>query len=91
VLKIRGLHILAGIAAGVLAALLGMSLGLSNTATFMFIGVAYVAVSMWTEGWVAKRRRGAAGLVDGVVHPDLGADSALPLEPDDSKREGQGG
>ena len=75
----------------VLAALFGMSVGLSNTATFMSSCVAYVAVSMWMEGRIAKRRRALGGLVEGPVHPDLPLDAAAELKPDESKREGQAG
>jgi hypothetical protein len=50
------LHIVAGIAAMGVAAVLGMVMELNNTAIFTSSCVAYVAVSMWTESRIAKRR-----------------------------------
>ena len=55
-LRFRGLHIVAGIAAMGVAAVLGMVMELNNTAIFTSSCVAYVAVSMWTESRIAKRR-----------------------------------
>ena len=40
---------MAGIAAMVLAYVLGTAMGLNNTATFMSSCVAFVAVSLWTD------------------------------------------
>lgn len=39
---------------------LGKALGLTNTAAFMASGVAFVAVSMWVDSRLARRRRAAA-------------------------------
>jgi hypothetical protein len=50
------LHIVAGIAAMGVAAVLGMIVHLNNTAIFTSSCVAYVAVSMWAEGKISKRR-----------------------------------
>jgi hypothetical protein len=55
--KFRGWHIVAGIAAMVLTGFLGTAMGLSNTATFMASCVAFVAVSLWTDSRIARRRR----------------------------------
>jgi hypothetical protein len=56
VLRFRGLHIVAGIAAMGVAAVLGMVMDLNNTAVFTSSCVAYVAVSMWTESRIARYR-----------------------------------
>lgn len=50
------MHIVAGIAAMGVAAVLGMIVHLNNTAIFTSSCVAYVAVSMWAEGKISKRR-----------------------------------
>ncbi|MBT2522222.1 hypothetical protein [Arthrobacter sp. ISL-28] len=55
-LRFRGLHIVAGIAAMGVSAVLGMIVHLNNTAIFTSSCVAYVAVSMWAEGKISKRR-----------------------------------
>lgn len=47
---------MAGIAAMGVAAVLGMIVHLNNTAIFTSSCVAYVAVSMWAEGKISKRR-----------------------------------
>ena len=47
---------MAGIAAMGVAAVLGMVMELNNTAVFTSSCVAYVAVSMWTESRIARRR-----------------------------------
>ena len=47
---------MAGIAAMGVAAVLGMVMELNNTAIFTSSCVAYVAVSMWTESRIARRR-----------------------------------
>ncbi len=51
---------MAGIAAMVLAGALGSTLGLNDTATFMASCVAFVAVALWTDSRLARRRRKAA-------------------------------
>jgi hypothetical protein len=50
----------AGIAAMVLTYVLGTAMGLNNTATFMSSCVAFVAVSLWTDSRISRRRRGTA-------------------------------
>ena len=51
---------MAGIAALVLTGVLGTAMGLNNTAAFMSSCVAFVAVSMWMDSRMARRRRDAA-------------------------------
>jgi hypothetical protein len=66
------LHIVAGIAAMGVAAILGMVMELSNTAIFTSSCVAYVAVSMWTESRIARRRsqlQGTPPAGAAVPHP----------------------
>jgi hypothetical protein len=58
--KFRGWHILAGIAAMVLTGILGTVMGLNNTAAFMAGCVAFVAVALWTDSRISRRRRAAA-------------------------------
>jgi uncharacterized membrane protein YfcA len=58
--KFRGWHIVAGIAAMVLSYVLGTAMGLNNTATFMSSCVAFVAVSLWTDSRISRRRRETA-------------------------------
>lgn len=48
---------MAGIAAMVLTGFLGTAMGLSNTATFMASCVAFVAVSLWMDSRISRRRR----------------------------------
>jgi hypothetical protein len=72
---------MAGIAAMMLAGILGTAMGLNNTATFMASGVAFVAVSLWVDSWISRRRRTARRLA-----ADAGAEPAR--DADDSNREG---
>ncbi|MET4096275.1 hypothetical protein [Arthrobacter sp. UYCu712] len=58
--KFRGWHIVAGIAAMVLTGILGTAMGLNNTATFMSSCVAFVAVSLWFDSRISRRRREVA-------------------------------
>lgn len=51
---------MAGIAVMVLTYVLGTAMGLNNTATFMSSCVAFVAVSLWTDSRISRRRREAA-------------------------------
>jgi hypothetical protein len=46
----------AGIAAMVLTGILGTVMGLNNTGTFMSSCVAFVAVSMWADSRISRRR-----------------------------------
>ncbi|MDO5877616.1 hypothetical protein MG599_20290 [Paenarthrobacter sp. SD-1] len=52
----KGWHIVAGAAAMAVAAPLGSAMGLNFVATFMFACVVFVAVAMWTESKIARRR-----------------------------------
>lgn len=58
--KFRGWHILAGIAAMVLTGILGTVMGLNYTAAFMASCVAFVAVALWTDSRISRRRRETA-------------------------------
>ncbi|MCX6498372.1 MAG: hypothetical protein NTU93_06165 [Arthrobacter sp.] len=58
--KFRGWHILAGIAALVLTGILGTAMGLNYTAAFMAGCVAFVAVALWTDSRITRRRRDIA-------------------------------
>ena len=58
--KFRGWHILAGIAAMVLTGILGTVMGLNYTAAFMASCVAFVAVALWTDSRITRRRRETA-------------------------------
>jgi hypothetical protein len=78
--KFRGWHIVAGIAAMLFAGFIGSAIGLNNTATFMASGVAFVAVSLWVDSRMSRRRRAARG-------PGAGQDTEVPLDADASKRE----
>jgi hypothetical protein len=85
----------AGIAAMVLTGILGTAMGLNNTATFMSSCVAFVAVSMWMDSRISRRRREmardetarheAAGGAARLSPPDL------TLDADGPKRDGHGG
>jgi len=70
VLRFRGLHIVAGIAAMGVAAVLGMVMELNNTAVFTSSCVAYVAVSMWTESGITKRRSQRESSPPGAETPE---------------------
>ncbi|MGO4491213.1 hypothetical protein AB4Y86_03830 [Arthrobacter sp. 2YAF22_2] len=58
--KFRGWHILAGIAALVLTGILGTAMGLNYTAAFMAGCVAFVAVALWTDSRISRRRQHGA-------------------------------
>ena len=80
-----------------LAGIFGTAVGLNNTATYLASGVAFVAVSLWVDSRIA-RRRNAAGTAgpDPDLRPDLrqdprqdlGNDAKPALDADPSKREG---
>jgi hypothetical protein len=44
----------------VLTGILGTAMGLNNTGTFMSSCVAFVAVAMWADSQISRRRREAA-------------------------------
>ncbi len=78
---------MAGIAAMLLAGIFGTAMGLNNTATYLASGVAFVAVSLWVDSRIA-RRRNAAGTAGPDLRQDLGNDAKPALDADPSKREG---
>ena len=83
----RGWHIVAGIAAMVLTGILGTAMGLNNTAAFMSSCVAFVAVSLWMDSRISRRRREAArekAREAGGPEPDR------PLGAEPPNREGRG-
>ncbi|MDQ0636271.1 hypothetical protein QFZ40_004180 [Arthrobacter pascens] len=55
--KFRGLHVVAGIAAMLVAAFLGSAMKLNNTAVVMSSSVVFVAVAMWADSALTRRRR----------------------------------
>jgi glucose-6-phosphate-specific signal transduction histidine kinase len=57
VAKFRGLHVVAGIAAMLVAAWLGSAMKLNNTAVVMSSCVVFVAVAMWVDSALTRRRR----------------------------------
>ena len=74
-----------------LAGIFGTAVGLNNTATYLASGVAFVAVSLWVDSRIA-RRRNAAGTAGPDLRQDprqdLGNDAKPALDADPSKREG---
>jgi hypothetical protein len=82
VAKFRGLHVLAGIAAMLVAAMLGSAMRLNNTAVVMSSCVVFVAVAMWTDSAISKRRRETAGLQETLTLQQAASlDQATSLEP----------
>ncbi|MDR6559597.1 hypothetical protein J2809_003977 [Arthrobacter pascens] len=79
-LRFRGLHIVAGIAAMGVAAVLGMVMELNNTAIFTSSCVVYVAVSMWTESRIARHRNREQPLGEQLVGEPLVGEQR-PREP----------
>lgn len=74
---------MAGIAAMLLAGIFGTAMGLNNTATYLASGVAFVAVSLWVDSRISRRRSAARR-----PGPDAGQDAKLALDADRPKREG---
>ncbi|SEJ57068.1 hypothetical protein SAMN04487917_107115 [Arthrobacter sp. yr096] len=74
---------MAGLAAMALAAPLGSAMGLNFVATFMFACTVFVAVAMWTESRIARRRDAA----EAASAPDASHPAADPTESDDATRE----
>jgi hypothetical protein len=82
VAKFRGLHVVAGIAAMLVAAVLGSAMGLNNTAVVMSSCVVFVAVAMWTDSAISKRRREALGVEETLTLQQAASlDQATSLEP----------
>ena len=92
---------MAGLAAMFLAYVLGSSMGLNDTATFMASGVAFVAVALWTDSHVARRRRQADRAVQArreqAAREQTGGDhtsrdaSSLTHDAESRKRDGRAG
>lgn len=82
---------MAGIAAMVLTGILGTAMGLNNTAAFMSSCVAFVAVAMWMDGRITRRRReGARETALEAARetaPDPALDPGTAIDSDASKRE----
>ncbi|MFF2242575.1 hypothetical protein ACFVTM_00130 [Arthrobacter sp. NPDC058130] len=76
---------MAGIAAMLLAGILGTAMGLNNTATYLASGVAFVAVSLWVDSRISRHRDAVRRAGTG---PEAGSDTGLALDTDSSKREG---
>ena len=74
---------MAGIAAMLLAGILGTAMGLNITATYLASGVAFVAVSLWVDSRISRRRSAARH-----PGPDASEDAKLALDADSSKPEG---
>ena len=74
---------MAGIAAMLLAGIFGTAMGLNITATYLASGVAFVAVSLWVDSRISRRRSAVR-----PPGPDAGQDAKLALDADSSKREG---
>ncbi|MCT9869924.1 hypothetical protein [Paenarthrobacter aurescens] len=79
----KGWHIVAGLAAMALAAPLGSAMGLNFVATFMFACTVFVAVAMWTESRIARRRDAA----EAAAALDASRPAVDPTESDDANRE----
>jgi hypothetical protein len=77
-----------------LAGIIGTAMGLNNTGTFMASGVAFVAVSLWVDSRISRRRSAArkggnaASSVGNDAANTPGNDTGLTLDADASKREG---
>ena len=68
---------MAGIAATALTYVLGTAMGLNNTAVFTSSCVAYVAVSMWAESRLSRRR----GTVPGPIQLQPQASDPMMRDP----------
>ncbi|MDR7160481.1 hypothetical protein [Arthrobacter sp. BE255] len=80
--KFRGLHVVAGIAAMLVAAMLGSAMRLNNTAVVMSSCVVFVAVAMWADSAISKRRREASSLSETLTLQQAASlDQATSLEP----------
>ena len=87
---------MAGLAAMFLAGVLGSSMGLNDTATFMASCVAFVAVALWTDSRLARRRRKAARVAQAGREETSGDHtspeaSSLTLDAESPKRKGRAG
>jgi len=72
----------AGIAAMIVAGMLGSAMRLNNTAVVMSSCVVFVAVAMWADSAIAKRRREAQTLQETLTLQQAASlDQATSLEP----------
>lgn len=72
----------AGIAAMLVAAMLGSAMRLNNTAVVMSSCVVFVAVAMWADSAISKRRRDALGQQETLsLQKAASLDQATSLEP----------
>jgi hypothetical protein len=80
-----------------LAGIFGTAMGLNNTATYLASGVAFVAVSLWVDSRISRRRSAAGNAGPGPgpgpgpgqdLGQDAGHDATPALDADPSKREG---
>ena len=78
---------MAGIAAMLLAGIFGTAMGLNNTATYLASGVAFVAVSLWVDSRIS-RRRSAVRDAGPAAGQGPGQDAIRALDADPSKPEG---
>ncbi len=83
----------------VLTGILGTAMGLNNTATFMSSCVAFVAVSMWMDSRISRRKRDAAreSAQEAAREPAQEAEDGvrrsgpgLAFDADSPKRDGHG-
>ena len=74
---------MAGISAMLLAGIFGTAMGLNNTATYLASGVAFVAVSLWVDSRISRRRSAVRN-----AGPVAGQAAQRPTDADPSKREG---
>ena len=84
---------MAGIAAMLLAGIFGTAMGLNITATYLASGVAFVAVSLWVDSRISRRRSAAGNAGPGPgpgqdLGQDAGHDATPALDADPTKREG---
>lgn len=71
----------AGIAAMLVAAMLGSAMRLNNTAVVMSSCVVFVAVAMWADSAISKRRRAAMGIQETLTLQQAASlDQATSLE-----------
>jgi len=85
----------AGLAAMLLAGIIGTAMGLNNTGTFMASGVAFVAVSLWVDSRISRRRsasrKGGNAAGSSAANNSgsaAGKEAGLTLDADAPKREG---
>jgi hypothetical protein len=85
----------------VVTGILGTAMGLNNTGTFMSSCVAFVAVAMWADSQISRRRRESARTAAVETARETGREEAggaargsgadLSLDADRPKPDGHGG